>query len=523
MYNKNLTDAAEIFKALLEKEPTNSRYVYHLLCSELLQSNIERANELEQQLKTLDCDDYIATSNQLVEAYLLALDSKNTEAEQVLSAIQTENDYIKQKILSAQAYYLCKINDTTRLQFLLHSMDDKTKSYSSYLQALACLEGGHLDAAVINLQPHAEKTKLNQKLFYILSADLSRQALVAGNTKRAIEVLQQVKNPTGPISSALESLKISSLLDKLDSIEVVRETIDVLAESIQNVSDKLMKHNLQNNLGLLLLRLAILTEESETKENVADVWDNVLNFWESYVFSNREYWNMCLERISDADEFRPLPLKEIDGLNKKFRKDYLLNLFIGHLVLYIEQGSAADMQRHFDYIAKLGELDNNLGAYVGMADSAVKEKVASFPKNDPILKTWDFVITYMSFQVISQEILKLQSIGPLEAQLEAYLEYRNHYGSPVEYMRAKKVFNTNLLDAMQSGINGKFRQAGDKLDETLNNKPSGVTLGELEEVLWELRDACRQASKAADDGRNLSHEFERLYQRVLNYTMQKGS
>jgi hypothetical protein len=243
------------------------------------------------------------------------------------------------------------------------------------------------------------------------------------------------------------------------------------------------------------------------------------------VFKNPEYWSRSLERLTaPGTAARPFAEKEVEGLNQAFRAETLAPVFTGHILAYLCQtGGQTDLIRHLNYLTNLGREDLKLPAYLQALGDRAKEFVDRIEKGDPILKTWDFVIGYMRIQVAVAEGARPDEVGPLQAQLETYLEYRNHYASPADYMQAKRVFNTALLEALQMGINGKFSAAGERLEAILGDIPHGVSLGQVEEALWKLREACRRPSIALDRGVNLVQEYERAYQRVVNFTLQKGS
>ena len=140
------------------------------------------------------------------------------------------------------------------------------------------------------------------------------------------------------------------------------------------------------------------------------------------------------------------------------------------------------------------------------------------------MKTWSFVIGYLMIQISVREAVNPGDRSPLRPQLESYLEVREHYKTPAEFLQAKKVFNTQILDALQKGIEGKFTKSGDLLEKCISKIPHGVKLEEnLEQSLWTLREQARKPGAAAEQGVNISQEFERIYQRVLNFSVQRGS
>ena len=117
----------------------------------------------------------------------------------------------------------------------------------------------------------------------------------------------------------------------------------------------------------------------------------------------------------------------------------------------------------------------------------------------------------MTLQVKVHEVIKPDEAELLREQLNGYLEYRNHFATPSDYMQAGKVFTTELLGSIHSGMDGKIAQCGNGIETCLKNIPPGVHLGKLEDALWKLRRYCKHPQDAEENGVDLPLEFEHLH------------
>ncbi|OVE81033.1 hypothetical protein BVY04_04270 [bacterium M21] len=530
MYEKDFAAAGAIISALLEKTPDSVRYQYHSIVCEIGNGNDKAAADILSKLRDqTDLPEHITVGIAMVRAYMLAILDKVSEAEQLLADVNLDKKegeavaYIRYRLLAQRAEYLCRIQDSTRLQFLLGEMDEKTRSHAAYLQALSSLEGGHLSAAVNNLQPFATKSKENAILFCALSSNLAAEQLQKGSFDRALQVLDLVTEPTPAILFAKQSLQMAGVLENIDDAEGINEGIVLLDEARREAQDPQLSHSLIHNLAVLKLRLAIMIEETRDKEEIEELWQEVWEFWTENVFESLDYWEDEYVRIRGTDGDR-LGEMEIKGIVASLREDIFLPTFIGATLSYLSGDGQTDLIRHLNYIIELGKEDEKLKDYVQRLGITAKHYVDSRPKGDPILKTWGFVIGYLQIQVAVREVVNPNEVEPLRQQLRVYQDYRNHYSSPNDYMQAKKAFNTAMLDALQHGIEGKFSKSGDALEKSLSSIPHGIILEkQLESALWKLRELARNPGIASEQDINLSQEYERMYQRVLNHSLQKGN
>ncbi len=531
LFRAEFAPAKAVLENLFAQDPDNVRYLYHMAVAELGTGEVERARGMMDKLSAeSDVPPHIKVGLGTMQAFLMAEDGKEREAEQLLADIPEARAefpghmHVQQKLLGTRAYYLCRIQDSARLQFLIHEMAPATQAKAAYMQALSCLEGGHLSAAVNNLQPFASETEEAVRLYTTLAAELAATAVKDGNEKRATEILESIPDPPEAIVSALEALHMAKILGNTDTIEGLSEAVAALQKSLTLSNDPSLVHSIIHNLSVLVLRLAMLVEGTRDKENVEEFWQNFWTFWDTHVFGNEAYWSQCRARLETGGEPQPFSPDEVATLNAAVREETLMKIFMGYIFAYLkETGGHTDMMRHLNYFTTLGKQDDKLSEYMKRLGRDAKVFVDGIEKNDPVLKTWDFVISYMRIQVAVAEITRIDDLPTLHEQLDTYLEFRNHYAAPSDYMQAKKVFNTELLDTLQEGINGKFSPAGIRLEKILSEIPHGVNIGPIEEALWNLRDACRKPSAAFDRGINLVTEFERMYQRVVNFSLQKGN
>ena len=564
LFSGDFGSAHKCLSDLHQTEPMNPRYLYHLLLAELGLDRPDPAARLLIELNELsEVPWHIKIGMEMVRAYMLGLRDRYQEAEQILAdsypSIPAEGSpgtaHMRQKLLLSRAYYLCRVGDTARLQFLLGEMTEQTRGEAAYLQALASLTGtaaGSLGAVLTNLQPFAEESAASLRLFTTLSCESAGAALGEGNWQRALEILAKVSKPPAVIAAALRGLRMAETLTNIEDLTAVNSAITTLAAWLRQpelsgepepalpvvvpegaspaqkaatpLADEWLPHSLIHNLGILYLKRALLPEKSREKTNVEEYWDDFWAFWHDHIFGHEDYWQAEQERLSAAPGKAKGQALDPVRMELEFRAQVLLNVFLGHILTYLSEGSAADLQRHLNYLTTMGTEDNQLPAYMKKLGAESKAYVDSLDKNAPALKTWDFVISYAKVQLAVQEVLKPEATGVLYAQLEDYELCRQRYASPADYMQARRLFNTLLLEALQMGINGRFSQAGEKVENCLAKMPPGLNLGQFPEDLYKLREQSRKPAAASERGVNLSLEFERMYQRAVKATMQqKGS
>jgi hypothetical protein len=280
---------------------------------------------------------------------------------------------------------------------------------------------------------------------------------------------------------------------------------------------------IQHNVFLLKFKLPMAMEDHDQWQDCEEAWGAFVAY-KAAMIENLAYWNARLGRMERGGDNATFVAREIQHFMSDFNSSVLLPTHIGRALACLQQDNPEHLNRHIVAVVKLGRQEDKLKEFVQRMGITAKHYSDSLPKDSPLPKTWGFVIGYLMIQISVREALNTREKSPLRPQLEAYLKVRQHFASPSDFLRAKKVFNTTMLDALQAGIEGKFSKSGDALEKCLTKIPPGINMdSQLESALWTLREQARKPSSADDQGVNISQEFERTYQRVLNFSIQRGA
>ncbi|MDP6717640.1 MAG: hypothetical protein QGF59_03255, partial [Pirellulaceae bacterium] len=107
--------------------------------------------------------------------------------------------------------------------------------------------------------------------------------------------------------------------------------------------------------------------------------------------------------------------------------------------------------------------------------------------------------------------------------LESLRKARSVFPEYSDFQKANREFTTNMLDALQRGAMGEFSSAGQLLEKLLRDKPAGVQLGSLEGSLRVLREAAKDPNAAAEGGKKMTAEFDKMYSAMRNLNIKKAN
>lgn len=534
---KEYADAERMLTALLksDQDPAHrrlqARYRYHLLLARLGQGRTEDAEEMLAALReNQSLPAHLRAGLGTVRAFISAREGKFNRAEQLLNKIdELSEDFpgikaVRQKILLARIYYSCMMNDTARLQELIAELSERERGLGAYYHALAAIVTQETESAFQILQPYAGQSDRNRRLFLYLATHLAQQALLAERVDAAGKYLQDLDEPP-PVRQVKLALEASHEFDRFDleDPESLAKAIRILQGYANQLGEKHLAHSLVHSLAVLYLRRAYLLEEAGGgDEECHQAWLACIQFWFKNLLSNREYWTIEQERFAPLGQVgRPFTNNEIDTINQKLKIDTLLEFSRGYIIACVDAGDRAGIERHMAILQLFGQQDGFLKNYVLKLSEDIDSYLKrSGERRDGQYDNWDYVIGLLNLRVTVNDLLGNRDEALL-GRLRMFAEIRERFPSPSAFYDHRRKFFTNLLMALQKGISGSFSDAGGLLENCLRDIPAGVDLSEFEAPLRLLREACRRPQ--GEGGRNLVVDFEKLYRRIRQADLTKGS
>jgi hypothetical protein len=288
------------------------------------------------------------------------------------------------------------------------------------------------------------------------------------------------------------------------------------------MEDEYLNYFMLHNLAVLYLKRAYAIEDGRDETSKTAAWTEVLQFWFRHVFANATYWNLAQARfVEDAKAVTPFTAQEIESLNQAAKDQYFVNIFIGFVLWYLAAGDEQGVDRHLTLLRQVAEQEDKLKVYFRRLGEKVEKYLRAIDRGNELWNSWEFTIASLDLQVRVAEVLGLDHASAKE-QLELYRQTRARYSSPSEYQKAKRQFNTVLLEAIQLGVRGNFTEAGEMIDKVLSTMPPGVDLAKVMDSLRLLREACKNPAAYAERGVNLSMQFEKAYAIVRTINVPKG-
>ena len=210
---------------------------------------------------------------------------------------------------------------------------------------------------------------------------------------------------------------------------------------------------------------------------------------------------------------RALGNNEIDAINAKFKAESLVSFFRGYFIAHLLRADGPRSQMHLTFLQNLGQRDGMFKTYMVKVLEEMEGAMRRLDRLDPRYDTWDFLLLTVRLQASIKRTIETPDEA-LEAQLANYEQLSLRFERPSELQRERRNFNTNLLNALQEGIGGNFGVAGTRLEQCLRSIPPGSHIDPLTGGLRMLREGCRNPESYKSTGKDLTSEFERLYQKV---------
>ncbi len=529
LFQGQYADAASLLSSLIEADGANARYRYHLIIAELGCGHEQQAREAMNSFSGMsDRPDHLTAGLVTIQAFMNARRGKIQDAERSLARVslpagETAGDaYLRDKILLARIYYLCQLQDHATIATLAKDLPDEKRSKALYMQAIACLQNNDHQQALEFMRPFADQSERDRKLFTYLAAQGAIRHLKQNQLKEAKLALRDIAKPPREVVTILNAWDISDQLQRDENLLAPNDLIDTLTQDLGKMEDEYLNYFILHNLAVLHLRRAYQVEnEIAGDETKRDNWQRSIDFWYQFIFANPSYWNLAQARFSDDDnKLRPFANEDIEKINQACKDQLFVNAFIGQALHCLSAGDEVGTQRHLHLLRIVADKDNKLKVYYRRLGEKVEQYLRGIDKTNPVWNSWEFTIASLSLQVQIADVLGLDHDNA-QSQLELYRTTRTIYATPADYQRAKRQFNTELLEAVQVGVRGSFSEAGDLIDKILASIPPGVDLEKLNDNLRLLREACRNPAAYAERGINLSQQFEKAYATARTINLNK--
>ena len=469
--------------------------------------------------------DHLKVGVQTLSAFLAGKNGKLVQAEQALNPAREEIkalatdfpgvEYLRQRVLLIRVFYLCHARDSRKILAVTAQLDVAHREEADVMHARAAIEVKELNVAKGLLKKHMHHSETAKRLFMILASEMAIKAIEKEKFEEARAYIEEIPAAPEEFSIVNSLLIMSEELESIDTIEEVSRTINNLNEHLNKVQDDKLIHSIVHNLAMLNLKLAIMVEDSMNKTEIERLWNECIDFWDEYVFSSADYWNLEQQRFSGSEaDVKSFSLREVEVISRKLIAEYFTDMFSSYAMTYFRQNDEAGIERHLDLLRRLGEKSSNLkGAF-----SDLRQAFAEFMKhlgNAPeLMETWDFSICSVIMQSKISAALELDDAQELKTRLEIFRSCKAQYPTPKEHALDQKKYNTYLFDALHLGINGDLAEANNKLRLVLSGAPPGIMSEKIIARLSALAEACKLSLEGQETGLDLKDEFESLYSLV---------
>ena len=519
LYQKHYKEAKKILSALLSRNPSNPHYLYHIVIAELGEGNDQEAAKLLIKFRGLfSVPEHLRVGVQMIRAYLSAKRGKMRNAESSLTKISELDkdfpggEYIRQQVLMSRLFYLCHVRDSRKIHDIIPQLKGQLKRRAILLHAIAAVESGQLKVAKDILNPYLKESDGNKKLYSTVCTELAVKAISKKDYKEARAIFEEIPDRSGVIENISLLLNMAELLEDIDNFESITRAIIELSDFLPTVEDDQLRHSLIHNLGILQLKRAIMAEETGGRDMIDDLWQSCWQFWMTNIFKSREYWNAEQKKFSGSDQNeKAFSQKEVEVIYKKFIDENLADMFLCYLMSYLQEANENGVNRHLGLLQMIADETGNSEIYFAKLREQLTVFLRSIDKTDERFLTWSFSILSTSLQCAASKVLKLNDYQELSQRLENFKEFSIKYSTPNDYRNAQKQFNTKLFDALHLGIDGKFGDAGNRLEKLLNNHFQDELEEETKEELTAIRETCRRMSKNSTNTEQIKKKFEVMY------------
>ena len=377
------------------------------------------------------------------------------------------------------------------------------------------------DLAKAALAPYlGDNQSRGNKLFSILSTELAIAAVGKRDLAGARHIFEQIPAPAPEIKTVIMALSLSEVLDHANDPTAMRQAILELKKRLDGMADKDLAHSLLHNLAVLHYQLASILEARQADDETFGAWNECLNFWEESVFINPQFWNRESQRFAaPGKSVTPFNDDEITAINAQFKRENFDNRFVEYTMEKIEANDESGLERYLSLLTSAGENPRESLAMLGRRYNAFK---ADIDRNDPRTDQWGFVICNLLVHIRIDETDGRDTTS-FTADLESLRKARSVFPEYSDFQKANREFTTNMLNALQRGAMGEFSSAGQLLEKLLRDKPAGIQLGSIEGSLRVLREAAKDPNAAAEGGKKIAAEFDKMYSAMRNLNIKKAN
>ena len=520
LYQKRFKEAKQILSGLYNSDPNNPHYLYHIIIIELGEARDQEAAKLLIKLREfLSIPEHLRVGMQTIRAYLTAKQGKMRNAEASLASISELNkdfpgaDYIRQQVLMSRIFYLCHVRDSRKIHNIIPQLTGDQKRKAILLHAIAAVESGQLKVAKDILKPYTKDSEGNKKLYSTICTDLAIKAISKKDYKGARKIFEEVPDRSEAIENIALLLIMTELLENIGDFESITQAIMELSGYLSKVEDCKLRHSLIHNLAILHLKRAIMAEGTGRWDMVDDLWQSCWQFWMMRVFKSQDYWNSEQDKLrgNSKQGTKRFSQKEVDAIYKRFIDENFVDMFVWYIINYLNEVNETGVTRHLALLRTIGDETGNSKDYFLKLQEGFTVLMRSIDKTNEHFSTWPFYILSTAVQCSISGVLNLNDYDELTRKLDSFKEYSKKYSTPKDYKKVERQFNTSLLHALHLGIDGKFAEAGSKLEKVLNDVFPGILDDDVIEELNSISEVSRQFVKGNSDADQLKRRFEGMY------------
>lgn len=518
-------EARANFTELAENAPGDARYLYHAIVAEVGLGNDQAVQSGLQKLQTLPgLPPHLRAGISTIEAYICAREGKHKEALSLLERAGVGDGYtgaesVERTLTLGRIFYICHLREFARIEELLKGLPKRYRVDAAYLQAVGLIVNGQADEARHVLSPYAKDTEQASRLFSILSTELAIDAVAQRDQTRARMIFEEIPAPPPEITTVILALSLSEVLDNADEATGIRHAIRALSVRLE-MSDKYFVHSVIHNIAVLHFQLATVLEESNATDEIFDAWNDCLTFWEENVFIKTEFWNLEAKRFANpGGAGHQFAETEITAINRQFKLEAFVKMFIYYVIAKLDACDEEGCERYLALLSAAGDNARESFAMLGRELEIHKSQIA---RDDSRTENWTFVIISLLIQIRVGQA-EGRDVEMFTCELQSLRDAQPNYETVSEFQKAKRKFTTSMLDVLQRGAMGEFASAGDALDKLLRNKPAGIDLHALEGSLRLLRETARDPDRAAEQGKKLNAEFDKMYSAIRNFNIKRAA
>lgn len=513
LYQGNYSDAGATLSRLMDSNPDNVRFKYHHAIADFgLADDVQGMRHLRELAGRDDLPGHLSAGVQVVHAYIQATRGNLREAAEILGNIaEIDLEFpgvvqVRRKVIEAHLLCLCHLRDSSGIQDLIDCLPPEEQGHAAYFHALAALSSGAADVALRVLQPHAEASPKNAHLCRLLASDAAQVAVDQGDYRGALELLAAL--PASPdVDSLLGVLRSAACLTATDSVEQLQSSVDTLTQQLEAVTIPTLRHTIVHNLNVLHFRVAQLTEASAEKKQ-GEVWKVWQDFWSIHIMDNVDYWKGELAMLGAEQEVSAELAKQ---LTAGMVMNTLMPTFEGFVVQNLGHRNESGINRHVSLLEFLAVRTDQIRPIAQRLTESTSAYLSQHG-GESESESWDMRIAVLTLQARLQEMLRTGT--EMAEELAVQRQSRSRYRTPRDYDAVRSKFVFELIDAIQSGLEGHHDQAGKQMTKVLRKVPPGIPLGRNLDRLHTLREAALNPKLAVKSGMHLPSEWRKMYDTI---------